>query len=142
MAGSLSDFSESNVLAKLFSATDFTPGATYYLALMTAKGTTAQSDANTNWTEVTGGSYVRKSVTNNSTNFPAPTGTAPTQTTLHILTTFVTPTADWGTVIAVAIYDASSSGNLIAWGDLTANQTINNGNTVQFAADALVITMD
>ena len=142
MAGSLSDFTEANVLNKVFGATDFTPGGTYYLALFTARGTDAQSDANTNWTEVTGGSYARKSVTNNTTNFPAASGTAPTSKSLNVAQTFATPTADWGTVIALGIYDASTSGNLIAWGTLTANQTINTGNTVTVDIGALTVTLD
>jgi hypothetical protein len=40
------------------------------------------------------------------------------------------------------MYDASSAGVLIAWCDLTANQTINNGNTVTAAVDAVQITQD
>lgn len=138
MAGSLSDYQELLSLDALFGGGS---PATLYLALFTARGTDAQSDANTNWTEVTGGSYARKAVTNNSTNFPAASGVTATKS-LNVAQTFATPSANWGTVTALGIYDASTAGNLIGWCDLAASQTINTGNTVTVAVGALTITLD
>ena len=139
MAGSFSDYTENKVLDEIFGATDFVAPATVYVALFTARGTIAQADANTTFTEVTGGSYVRKSVTNNATNFPAASAGSKSNGTA---VTFVTATADWGTVTCFGIYDASSAGNLIAWADLTQNKTISNGDTASFAISALTITLD
>ena len=61
-------------------------------------------------TEVSGGSYARKSM-------PAMTvsGTSPTTATNGAAVEFVTATGSWGTITHVGIFDASSSGNLMAW---------------------------
>lgn len=140
MAGSFSDAYELIILDSVFGSG---APANIYLALMTAKGTNAQCDANTNWVEVTGGSYARKQVVNNNTNFPAASLAAGVATKLlHILQNFITPSADWGTVIALVAYDAVTAGTQVGWCDLNSNQTINNGNTVTVAADALQITQD
>lgn len=55
--------------------------------------------------------------------------------------TFPTPTGNWGTTVAIGIYDASSSGNLLWWNTI-ASQTVNTGVVASFAAGALVITLD
>ena len=47
--------------------------------------------------------------------FAAPTGSAPTTSTSNAITSFVTATASWGTVLAFGLYDAVSSGNLLEW---------------------------
>lgn len=82
---------------------------TAYVALFTAVGT----DAGTGFTEVTGGSYAR--VATNATTWNSPTGTGPSTENNASAITFPTATASWGTVIAVGLYDAASSGNLLAW---------------------------
>jgi hypothetical protein len=45
----------------------------------------------------------------------APSGTAPSSLTNGAAINFAAATANWGTVIAFGLYDASSSGNLLAW---------------------------
>lgn len=52
--------------------------------------------------------------------FAAPTGTAPSSITNNAVITFPQATANWGTVIAWALYDASSSGDLLLWDFLGA----------------------
>lgn len=47
--------------------------------------------------------------------FGNPSGTAPSTITNTGIVTFATSTASWGTVISFGLYDASSSGNLLAW---------------------------
>ena len=136
MAGSFSDFLEAKVLDHVFGATSYTPPATLYFALFTS----APSDSG-GGTEVTGGSYARVGVTNNTTNFPNVSGTSPTSKSNGTVITFPTASANWGTVVAFGIFDASSSGNLIAWADLTANRTVNSGDTASFAVSALTITL-
>jgi hypothetical protein len=42
-------------------------------------------------------------------------GSAPSQISNANTLTFPTATADWGSIIAFGIYDASSTGNLLAW---------------------------
>lgn len=54
--------------------------------------------------------------------------------------TFATPTADWGSVVAFALFDASTSGNMLGWGNLGAARNIVNGDgPPSFAAGALTV---
>lgn len=73
MAGSLSRYLKAALLEEAFGAAAFTAPATLYLALYTV----APTD-NGGGTEVTGGSYARKAVTNNTTNFAGFVATVPT----------------------------------------------------------------
>lgn len=137
MPGSKSDYLEAALLNHVLGGTVFTPPATIYLALYTA----TPSDAG-GGTEVTGGSYARVAITNNSTNWPAATGTSPTTKTSGAAFTFPAATADWGTIVAFGLFDAASAGNLLYWGPLNTNKSVLNGDTADFAAGALLITED
>ena len=133
--GSKGDFLENKVLDHVLGGGDYSRPATVYVALYTA----TPSDSG-GGTEVSGGSYARVAVTNNSTNWPAASGGSKSNGTAI---TFPTPSANWGTVTSFGILDASSGGNLLYWGALAANKTINNGDAApQFAAGALTITED
>lgn len=129
---SFSDYLENKLLDHVFGATAYTAPGTLYLALFTS----APSDAG-GGTEVTGGSYARASVTNNTTNFPNAASGAKTNANAI---TFATATADWGTVVAVGIFDAASAGNLIAWGTVTS-QSVPSGVTASIPAGDLDITL-
>ena len=134
-----SDYLENRVLDHFLGGVASTAPATVYVGLLT----TAMSDASTSGTpspgvEVTGGSYARVAVTNNATNWPAASGGAKANGTVI---TFPAPTANWGTVVAAAIMDAATSGNMLYWFDLTTSRTINNGDGApSFASGAIVIT--
>ena len=134
MAGSKSDYLEDVLLDEVLGGADYTPPATVYLALFTA----APSDSG-GGTEVSGGGYTRVAVTNNSTNWPAASGGSKSN---GVDMTFPQATADWGTVVAFAIFDASTAGNMLYWGDLTTSKTINDGDTAKFAAGDITITED
>lgn len=133
MAGSLSDFSEDEILDHLLGGATYTPPATLYLAVFTAAPTDAGGG-----TEVTGGSYARLAITNNLTNFPASSGGAKSN---GAVLDMVTASAGWGTVVAYALFDASSAGNMLGWADLTSSVIINNGDTLRFAAGALTYSL-
>ncbi len=134
--GSFGDFLELELLDHVFGAAAYTAPATLYVALYTVIPT----DASASGTEVTGGSYARVAVTNNATNWPAASAGAKANGTAI---TFPAPTAAWGTVVGFAIYDAATLGNELAWGALTVNKTINNGDAAPvFAVGDLVITLD
>lgn len=134
MAGSFSNFLELELLDHVFGNAAYSAPATLYVALFTA----TPSDTG-GGTEVSGGSYARKDVTNNATNFPAAAAGAKSNGTAI---TFVTATASWGVVTQFGIFDASTNGNLLAWGDLTASKTVDSGDTVSFAVGDLDITLD
>lgn len=129
MAGSLTDYAENKVLDAYLNNTSFVV-ATPYVALFTA----TPSDAG-GGTEVTGGSYARVAC---GSSFPAASGGSCAN---DVAIVFPTATANWGTVTQFAIFDASTSGNMIAWGDLTTSRSILNGDpTPTFAIGALVFT--
>jgi len=117
-----------------------------YIALLTA----APSDTG-GGTEVTGGSYARVTVASTMANWAGTQGASTTvassgttgTTSNNNAITFPAPTANWGVVTHVGIYDASSGGNLLAWSALTASKTINNGDAApSFAAGALTFQVD
>lgn len=115
------------------------PG-TWYIALFT----TLPTESTDSGVEVSGGSYVRKSVVNNATNFPAATqlnnfyaskknGTA---------ITFATSTAGWGIIKGFGLYDASSGGNLWYWGATTGSfgSGVGSGVSITIGVGSLEIT--
>jgi hypothetical protein len=110
--------------------------ANVYVALFT----TAPADDGTGGTEVSGGSYARATIVRSS-GWSAISGTSPRQISNAGTITFATPTANWGTIVAIGIYDASTVGNLLYWNTITS-QVINTGVVASFAASALVITDD
>jgi len=134
MAGSKSDYLENALLDHALGGGDYTRAGTVWVALYTAAPTDAGGG-----TEATGGSYARVAVVNNATNWPAASGGAKSNGTA---VTFPQASASWGTVVAFAILDAATSGNFLYWGDLTANKTIDTGDTCSFAIGDIDITED
>jgi hypothetical protein len=135
---SLTDAWEKKVLDLLFSNTALTIPATLFFAL----STTTPGDDGSNFTEPSGNAYARVSVTNNTTNFPAATGTAPTTKNNGAAITFPTATGSWGTITHYAIFDASTAGNMLFWGQLTTAKVINTNDTASMNANDLAITLD
>lgn len=90
----------------------------------------------TGGTEVTGGSYARKAVTNNATNWPAASAREKSN---GVAITFVQATADWGAAEAVGVFEALSGGTPKYFGDLVTPRTINNGDTFSFAINQFAI---
>src|SRR5215469_10223213 len=108
---------------------------TVYVGLYTTNPT---MPAGTGGTEVTGGSYARVAL-NPGTNMGAAASGSTTNSGGAI--TFAQATANWGTVTGVGTFDASTAGNLLSAGPLTANEVVNNGDTFSFASSQLTITM-
>jgi hypothetical protein len=119
------------VLDGLFGRTSPTYPATYYFALFTSAPNAAGGG-----TEVSGGSYARVAVTNNTTNFPA---TSAQNKNNGTAITWPTSTAAWGTIVAWGVYDASSGGNLWAYGAVTS-VTLNSGDSITFAIGQFDLT--
>lgn len=145
MAG-ISDYLENKLIDFLFRAQSYSPPATLYFALLTA----APSDSG-GGTEVSGGAYARVGVTAALANFAGTQSAGSTSassgtggaTSNNGAITFPSPTANWGTCSHLGIYDASTSGNLLAWVALTTSKTVNNGDAApSFAAAALTFTLD
>jgi len=134
MAGSFSNYLENALLDHALGGGNYTRPATVYIALFTV----APSDAG-GGTEVSGNNYSRAAVTNDATNFPAASGGAKSN---GVAITFATPSGSWGTVVAMGVFDASSSGNLLAWADLAASKTVGSGDVVTFPVGDFDVTLD
>jgi hypothetical protein len=139
----LSNYLENQLVDHIMRNTAYTAGTARYVALFTA----APSDSG-GGTEVTGGSYARAQLDASTTNWKntqdsgtgASSGTGGATSNASTIT-FPTPTANWGIASHFGIFDASSAGNLLFHGALTASKTINNGDPAPtFPAGALVIT--
>ena len=132
MAGSFGNLWEDKILDHVFGKAAYTAPANIFIAA----STTQPADDGTGVTEPTGGSYARKS-------------TAPSDWTVSTAgviknanaLSFAAATGSWGNIVWFALYDASSGGNFLAWGDLAAGQVIGNGQTLRFPANALQVSL-
>tara|TARA_R110002167_G_scaffold164142_3_gene361056 strand:+ start:208 stop:600 length:393 start_codon:yes stop_codon:yes gene_type:complete len=129
MAG-FSDYLEDKVLDHVFGGVAYTAPTTHYVALYTVAPTDTGGG-----TEVTGGSYARQTST-----FTV-SGTSPTTATSATAVEYPTATADYGTVVAVGIMDALTSGNLLAYANLDTSKVVSNGDVFRFDAGDLDITL-
>jgi hypothetical protein len=129
MAG-FSDYLEDKVLEHVFGGNAYTAPGTLYVALYTVAPTDTGGG-----TEVSGGAYVRQS------GAFTVSGTNPTTASNTSAIEYPTATADYGTVVAVGIFDASSSGNLLAYANLTASKVVSSGDVFRFNAGDLDITL-
>lgn len=125
---SFSNTYETNVLTWTFTSDAVTRPTAWYLGLFTA----APSESG-GGTEVSGGSYAREAVTFSvSGNLATNSGAIE----------FPVATANWGTITHVAVFDASTGGNQIAYASLTASKTIASGDVLRVPAGDLDITLD
>jgi hypothetical protein len=136
--GAFSDYLELKILEHVVGKTSYTM-PTAYVALVMNASPPNDSLTGSTITEPSGGSYARVatsagtwgsasagSITNSggSITFPQATGSG------------------WGVVGYFALVDASSAGNLLAYGTLAATKTIDPGDTPSFATSSLTITLD
>jgi len=126
---SFSNYLELEVLDHVFGGSAYSAPGTIYAALFTV----APSDTG-GGTEVSGGSYARQSMAFGT----AASGSISNSGSVE----YPTATADYGTVVAMGLFDAASSGNLLAYGNLTANKTVSNGDVFRFNASSVTISLD
>lgn len=122
-----SNYTENLALKWLLTTDSATRPTSWYVALFTSDPTDAGSG-----TEVSGGSYARKSVA-----FTVSGDTATNSATV----TFDTASANWGTIGYVGIYDNSTGGNLLFHGAVTTSKTIESGDTFVISSSNLSITL-
>jgi hypothetical protein len=84
-------------------------------------------------TEVSGTGYVRQSVAFT---------TSGNTTSNNAAVEFPTAGASWGTVTHVGVFDASTSGNLMAYATLSASKAIASGDVFRVPNADLDITLD
>lgn len=137
MAGFV-DTVEQALLNHFLTDAAYTPPATMYIAL----SSTTPTEAAGNFTEPSTGSYARVSTA--AADWAAATGTAPATKATSTAKTFPTATADWvagANLTHFGLFDASTAGNLLAWGALTTAKPVLNGDTASFASGALVLKL-
>jgi hypothetical protein len=107
-----------------------------YVALYT---TNPSDNAGTGAVECTGTGYAREAIA--ASGWSAVGAGSSTNKKISNAGTvdFGTAGAGWGTITGFGLYDASSNGTLYGWAALGSNKTINSGDTVDFAAGALVV---
>lgn len=126
MADNLTNISEDGLLDHLVGNATFTVTTPLELALMTSNG-----NDSTPGTEVTGGSYARQTITFNSASGGSVDNTA-------IINFTGMPAC---TVVGIEVYDSTGTPQRLFYGALTANKTVASGDTVQFAAGSIVLTL-
>jgi cyclopropane fatty-acyl-phospholipid synthase-like methyltransferase len=129
MAG-FSDYLEDKVLDHVFGGSAYTAPSTLYVALYTVAPTDTGGG-----TEVSGGAYARQTATFSVS------GTDPTTASNTAAIEYPTATADYGTVVAVGVFDALTSGNLLAYANLTASKVVSSGDIFRFNTGDLDITL-
>lgn len=131
---SKSDYLEAQLLDHVLGDGTFTKPGTVHVALYTAAPTDAGGG-----TEVSGGGYARAAVTNDVTNWPDASGGVKSN---GQAITFPQATASWGTIVAWAIFDAATGGNMLIHGTVNPNKAVAQDDTAEFAAGALTWTED
>lgn len=125
----LKDTVRNSLLLALTAQTTFTAYSAVYVSLHTA------DPGNTGASEVSGGSYAR---VNTTTKWGTPSsGSVSSNAALQ----FATATGSWGTVSYAALWDASTTGNFIGGGALTASKTVASGDTASFASGNLTLSI-
>jgi len=128
---SFSDYTENLVLTYLFTTGSATRPTAWYVGLFTA----APSDTG-GGTEVTGNAYARV-----VTGTISGTGTATTFSNAAAIEFAAASGGNWGTIGWAGVFDASTSGNLLAWAPLTTSRVINDGDVFRIPATSLTITL-
>ena len=125
---SFTNFLETEILDHVFAGAAYTAPSTKYLALFTgAPGETGGG------TEVTGGAYARQTVAFT---------TSGNTTSNNAAVEYPTATANYGTVTHVSVFDASTSGNMMAYAALSSNKTIETGDVFRVPTGDLDITLN
>ena len=127
---SFSNFLETEILDHVFAGAAYTAPATLYLALFTAApGETGGG------TEVStsGTAYARETVAFTTTG---------NTTSNNAAVEYSTATASFGTVTHVGVFDAATSGNLMAYATLSSSKAIDTGDVFRVPTGDLDITLD
>lgn len=130
MAGNISDYLELKLLDHSLGGTAYTMPSNVRVALFT----TATDDAG-GGTEVTGGAYGRVPLGAIQSNGAGGRENA-------ALIQFAVATASWGTITHVAIYDATTGGNMLWHGPAVASKAIATGDRYEIAIGDLDFTLD
>lgn len=125
---SLSNTFETTTLQWLFTTDSVTRPTSWHLALYTV----APGEGG-GGTECSGTAYARQSFTMTVSG-----DTATNAANIE----YAVAGSSWGTLVAVGVFDAATSGNLIAYGNLTTSKAIDTGDVFRIPAGDLDITLN
>lgn len=123
----MSDYLENEILDHILGTGAYTMPTTVYVGLSTG----SFNDDNSG-TELTGNGYARVAITFGA----AASGTASNNAAVE----FSAATGSWGTVSHFGLFDASTAGNLLIHGALTASKVIESGDILKIAIGDMDIT--
>ena len=123
----MSNYLENEILDHILSTGAYTMPSAVYVGLSTG----SFGDDNSG-TELTGNGYARVSISFGA----ASSGTASNDAAVE----FSAATGSWGTVSHFGLFDASSAGNLLIHGALTASKVIESGDILKIAIGDMDIT--
>lgn len=126
MADNLTDTVENELLDALVGTAAFSVTTPIKLALVTANGSDSAAG-----TEVSGGSYSRQSIT-----FGSASGGSITNASKVTFANM--PTA---TVVGIELWDSAGTPKRLAYGSLTASKSLVSGDTLEFAASSVTLTL-
>lgn len=127
---SFSNYLETELLDHVFAGNAYTSPTTVYVALHTAN---PDEDASGAEVSTVGTGYARQ-----TGSFTVSGNTATTNANIE----FPTATAPFGTVTHIAVWDAVSAGNMLAYSALTTSKTIDTGDVLRISTGDLDITLD
>ena len=122
-----SNYLEGKLIEHVLRNTAYTSPSTVHLSLHTANPAEDASG-----TEVSGSGYGRQPIAFGAHSDGACSNSAVEE--------FTASGGSFGTVTHFGIFDASSSGNLLYYGALTASKVVADGDTLKFAAGSVTIT--
>ena len=123
----MSDYLENEILDHILGTGAYTMPTTVYVGLATASFNDDHSGA-----ELSGSGYARQAIAFNA----ASSGTADNSGAVD----FPAATGSWGTVSHFGLFDASTGGNLLIHGALTASKAVATGDILRIAAGDMDIT--
>jgi hypothetical protein len=126
----LSNYAEKLLLDWAMTTGSATRPTAWYVALYTA----APSDTG-GGTEVSGSGYTRQTVAFDAASSPGGT------TSNSGAVTFTASGGSWGTVSHIGIHDASTAGNLLWHGSMTASKSVADGDTLEFSIGNIDLTL-
>ena len=125
---SFTNFLETEILDHVFAGAAYTAPSQHYLGLFTA----APGEAG-GGTELSGSAYARR---------PVDFATSGATTSNDAAIEFATATGSWGTVTHVGVFDAATSGNLMAYATLSSSKAIATGDVFRVPSGDLDITLN
>ncbi len=120
-------YTDNKLIDHLLGSATFTKPSSLYVALFVGEPGNGGTEVSTS-----GSAYARLAAT-----FTISGGNATNTSALE----WSTATSSWGTIDWVAIYDASTSGNMLVTAQLSSSKTIASGDVLRIPASNLSVTL-